>query len=227
MDRTHSDTAIAREVEMNKNWINLAEGVCARRCCFSRPAGLSPPGAETPSKASAARCRAASRWCGSTFRSHCPQCPTGFTIQSPARIALDIPGATNGMGRSTVDINQGNLRSVNVVQAGDRTRLVLNLKSATAYKAQLQGKSLLVVLEPAAAAGPATSAQPVFAESRNRRHPAASGTWISAAAPTARAGSSWTCRTTRLASTSASRARTWWSNSSSPRCPKACAAGST
>jgi len=53
--------------------------------------------------------------------------PTGFTIQSPARIALDIPGASNGMGHNTVEVNQGNLRSVNVVQAGDRTRLVLNL----------------------------------------------------------------------------------------------------
>ena len=93
--------------------------------------------------------------------------PAGFTVQAPARIALDIPGATNGMGRSTVDINQGNLRSVNVVQSGDRTRLVLNLKSPSAYKAQLQGKSLLVVLEPTAAAGPVAAAQPVFAESRN------------------------------------------------------------
>ncbi len=93
--------------------------------------------------------------------------PAGFTIQAPARIAIDVPGATNGMGRSTVDINQGNVRSVNVVQSGDRTRLVLNLKSAAAYKAQLQGKSLLIVLESTAAAGPAPVGQPVFAESRN------------------------------------------------------------
>ncbi|HQY75893.1 MAG TPA: type IV pilus secretin PilQ, partial [Rhodoferax sp.] len=35
--------------------------------------------------------------------------PTGFAIQSPARIALDFPGVANGMGRSTVDVNQGNL----------------------------------------------------------------------------------------------------------------------
>ena len=73
--------------------------------------------------------------------------PTGFSIQSPARIALDFPGVSNAMGRSTVEINQGNLKSVSVVQAGDRTRVVLNLKQATAYKAQLQGKSLLVVLD--------------------------------------------------------------------------------
>jgi type IV pilus assembly protein PilQ len=101
------------------------------------------------------------------FSQPLPAVPAGFAIQAPARIALDIPGVTNGMGRSTVDINQGNLRSVNVVQSGDRTRLVLNLKSAAAFKAQLQGKSLLVVLEAGGVAGPAQPAQPVFAESRN------------------------------------------------------------
>jgi type IV pilus assembly protein PilQ len=93
--------------------------------------------------------------------------PAGFAIQAPARIALDVPGATNGLGRSTVDINQGNIKSVNVVQAGERTRLVLNLKSAASYKAQLQGKSLLVVLDPVGVAGPVSTAAPVFAESRN------------------------------------------------------------
>ena len=94
--------------------------------------------------------------------------PSGFTIQSPARIALDFPGVTNGMGRSTIDINQGNLRSVSVVQAGDRTRVVLNLKQPTAYKAQLQGKSLLVVLDAIAGSSPSISPAPVFAENRTR-----------------------------------------------------------
>ncbi len=89
--------------------------------------------------------------------------PTGFTIQSPARIALDFPGISNGMGRSTVDINQGNLRSVSVVQAGDRTRVVLNLKQATAYKADIQGKSLIVVLDPVAAGvSPTAAVAPAF-----------------------------------------------------------------
>ena len=94
--------------------------------------------------------------------------PAGFSIQAPARIALDIPGASNGLGRSTVEINQGNVRSVNVVQAGDRTRLVLNLKTPTAYKAQLLGKSLIISLDTVAVAAPAPSSAPAFAESRNR-----------------------------------------------------------
>lgn len=95
--------------------------------------------------------------------------PNGFTIQTPARIALDIPGASNGLGRNSVDLNQGNLRSANVVTAGDRTRLVLNLKAPTGYKAQLDGKSLVVTLDQAAGVAPAPSAaQASFAESRNR-----------------------------------------------------------
>jgi type IV pilus assembly protein PilQ len=112
--------------------------------------------------------------------------PAGFSIQAPARVALDIPGASNGIGRNTVDINQGNVRSVNVVQAGDRTRLVVNLKAPAGYRAQLQGKSLLVVFDPVATATAAPTTQPAFAESRNvevqplkdldfRRGPDASG----------------------------------------------------
>ncbi|WP_416221436.1 type IV pilus secretin PilQ [Rhodoferax sp.] len=92
--------------------------------------------------------------------------PTGFAIQSPARIALDFPGVANAMGRSTVEINQGNLRSVSIVQAGERTRVVLNLKQPAAYKAEIQGNSLLVALEPVVASGPAAVTN--FAESRNR-----------------------------------------------------------
>ncbi len=95
--------------------------------------------------------------------------PSGFSIRSPARIALDFPGVSSAMGRSTVEVNQGNLKSVSVVQAGDRTRVVLNLKLATAYKAVLQGKSLLVMLDAVALAPPAAAgATPTFAEDQSR-----------------------------------------------------------
>jgi type IV pilus assembly protein PilQ len=101
--------------------------------------------------------------------------PAGFTIQSPARIALDFPGINNASGKNAIDINQGNLRSANIVQAGERTRVVLNLKQAASYKAEVQGKSLLISLDapavvsavpsnPAAASAPAAN----FAEARSR-----------------------------------------------------------
>jgi type IV pilus assembly protein PilQ len=94
--------------------------------------------------------------------------PSSFSIQSPARIALDFPGVFNAMGRSTVDVNQGNLKSVSVVQAGDRTRVVVNLKQATNFKAQLQGKSLLVVLDSVVSKSAETVQPPAFAENKNR-----------------------------------------------------------
>ncbi|MEG0676091.1 MAG: type IV pilus secretin PilQ [Comamonas sp.] len=84
--------------------------------------------------------------------------PTGFVIQSPARSALDFPGVTNATGKSLVDFNQGNLRSANIVEASGRSRLVLNLKAATTYKLQRQGKALLIVLDPASAAQAAAPA---------------------------------------------------------------------
>ena len=94
--------------------------------------------------------------------------PSGFAIQSPARIALDFPGVSSAMGRSTVDLNQGNLKSVSVVQAGDRTRVVLNLKNAATYKAEIQGKSLLIILESGVASIPTAAVAATFAENRSR-----------------------------------------------------------
>ena len=104
--------------------------------------------------------------------------PSGFTVQTPPRIALDLPNVGNAMGRSNIEINQGNLRSVNVAQAGDRTRLVLNLKQASNYRTQIQGKLLLVVMDSSASpnAGGSTPAEPVhFAESLNQSQLALKG----------------------------------------------------
>jgi len=99
--------------------------------------------------------------------------PSGFVIQSPPRVAIDLPAVGNGLGRSSVDVAQGNVRSVSVANAGERTRLVLNLKQAANYRTQVQGTTLLVMLDGAAApaaeanAGAAT-AQPSFAASQNQ-----------------------------------------------------------
>jgi len=94
--------------------------------------------------------------------------PSGFSIQTPARIALDFPGVSNGMGRPAVDLNLGNLRSANVIEAGERTRVVLNLKAATAYRAEIQGKSLFITLDAAVNMAPSPVIAPAFAENRNQ-----------------------------------------------------------
>ncbi len=95
--------------------------------------------------------------------------PTGFATQSPARIALDFQGVVNASGKSVYEVNLGNLKSVNIVQAGERSRIVLNLKSSSSYKTEVQGNSLLLTLEAGAgvsATAPAPAA--VFAENQNR-----------------------------------------------------------
>jgi type IV pilus assembly protein PilQ len=96
--------------------------------------------------------------------------PAGFTVQAPPRIAIDLPGVTNGLGKSSVEINQGNLRSVSIAQSGERTRLVLNLKAPAGYRAQIDGKVLIVSLDNNAPATLASSSGQTtrFAESLNR-----------------------------------------------------------
>ncbi len=96
--------------------------------------------------------------------------PAGFTVQAPPRIALDLPGVTNGLGKPSVEVNQGNLRSVNVAQSGDRTRLVLNLKQPAGYHAQIDGKVLVITLENTVPPTLASSSGQTtrFADSLNR-----------------------------------------------------------
>ncbi|MGQ0708532.1 MAG: type IV pilus secretin PilQ [Rhodoferax sp.] len=89
--------------------------------------------------------------------------PAGFVIRQPARIAIDFPGVSNALGRSTVDVNQGNLRSISVVQVAERTRVVVNLKLPTTYKAQINGTTLLVYLDPVVQEAGAGAAPSMFA----------------------------------------------------------------
>lgn len=73
--------------------------------------------------------------------------PAGFTINTPPRIALDFPNTANGLGKSVQDFNEGDLRNANIVQAGNRTRLVINLNQMLAYDTKIDGNSLLITLQ--------------------------------------------------------------------------------
>jgi type IV pilus assembly protein PilQ len=95
--------------------------------------------------------------------------PTGFAVQAPARIALDFPGVTSAVGRSAIEFNTGNLRTANVVQAGERSRVVLNLQRAATYQAEIQGRSLLVSLQSGTGQPTKTPANAEFAEGRERQ----------------------------------------------------------
>ncbi|HEX4585286.1 MAG TPA: type IV pilus secretin PilQ [Burkholderiaceae bacterium] len=110
--------------------------------------------------------------------------PANFSVTNPARIAIDLPLTVNNLGRSSVEINQGDLRSVNVVQAQGRSRIVLNLRTPVTYTVTTQGNSIQVVLGSQAETATFPGPQPVkpAAAAPARASPAAP----MAAAPEAR-----------------------------------------
>ncbi len=73
--------------------------------------------------------------------------PPGFTVTNPARIALDLPNVVNGLGKNTVDIGEGDVRSVSVVESAGRTRMVVNLTRSLTYATALDGKSLVITID--------------------------------------------------------------------------------
>ncbi len=72
--------------------------------------------------------------------------PAHFSIVNPARLVFDLPDTGNGLGYTAKAVNEGGLRSLNVVQAGDRSRLVLNLDRVMAFEAALEGNALVISL---------------------------------------------------------------------------------
>ncbi len=72
--------------------------------------------------------------------------PRGYTIEQPARIALDLPGVSSRLASKNREIGMGNARSLTVVEAKDRTRLIVNLTNLTPYTTRVDGNNLFVVV---------------------------------------------------------------------------------
>jgi len=93
--------------------------------------------------------------------------PPNFTVANPARIALDFVNTANGLGRTNQEIGQGDLRSMNVVQGAERTRLVLNLRRPVVHEASVEGRTVLITLSaPAVAQSAPGGAIAHFAEGK-------------------------------------------------------------
>ncbi|MEE4088218.1 type IV pilus secretin PilQ [Pseudomonas viridiflava] len=92
--------------------------------------------------------------------------PRGYTTEQPARIALDLPGVTSQLATKSRDLGAGNARSVVVVQAQDRTRVIINLTTLSPYSSRVEGNNLFVVIGQGAAA--AQASQPTTAKGAAR-----------------------------------------------------------
>ena len=75
-----------------------------------------------------------------------PPAPTGYTIEQPARIALDLDNVTSGLASKYHSLGTGNARSVTVIEAGDRTRVIVALGELVAYSTRIEGRSLYVLV---------------------------------------------------------------------------------
>ena len=72
--------------------------------------------------------------------------PAGFAIASPPRIALDFLDTGNGLGATQRVLDDPAVRSLNVIQSGNRTRVVFNLNKPQTFSTQVEGNAVLVTL---------------------------------------------------------------------------------
>ncbi|MDI1360808.1 type IV pilus secretin PilQ [Methylotenera sp.] len=89
--------------------------------------------------------------------------PAGFTLNSPARIALDFPGLANGTSKTSIQADQGSLKSITLAQAKERTRMVLNLSKNVAYSTTVNGNNVTIMLQ-ASEASASVGVETKFAE---------------------------------------------------------------
>lgn len=96
-----------------------------------------------------------------TLSEPAPQ-PGTFTIDNPARIALDLPNTSLGAVRKNQSIGIGVATGIQAVEAGNRTRVVVNLVRLVPYQVQTENNVIVVTLGVAeATAAPETAAAAV------------------------------------------------------------------
>lgn len=99
----------------------------------------------------------------------------GYSIEKPARIALDMQGVDSGLKNKHHNLGTGNARSLTVVEARDRTRLIINQIQLTGYKTSVDGNNLVITLGEGKAAKTTASAS----SESEASSPASSGTTVS------------------------------------------------
>jgi len=87
-----------------------------------------------------------------TFDGPPPQ-PTGYTIEQPARIVLDMPGVVSALEEKHHNLGIGNARRVSVISTKDRTRAIVNLTRLVSYETEIQGNTLFLLVGGGAGAG--------------------------------------------------------------------------
>ena len=75
-----------------------------------------------------------------------PPEPTGYTIEEPARIVLDMPGVMSSLEEKHHNLGIGNARRVSIITTKDRTRAIVNLTELVNYETVIQGNTMFVTI---------------------------------------------------------------------------------
>ena len=87
--------------------------------------------------------------------------PRGYTIEQPARIAIDLPGVVNKSGAKNREIAVGAAKSMTIVEAKDRTRLIINLSTLKPYSTRTDGNAVYIVVGEAGGSTASSSLAPL------------------------------------------------------------------
>ena len=92
--------------------------------------------------------------------------PATFSIQSPPRIALDFLDTTNGLGTTQRMVDEAALRSLNLITAGNRTRVVFNLNKPQSFETVVEGNAVIVTMNDQETVKAGTETVQRFAEAK-------------------------------------------------------------
>jgi type IV pilus assembly protein PilQ len=73
--------------------------------------------------------------------------PGNWSVVEPPRVVIDFPETDNQSGQSAMQVAEGDLRSLNLVQTDKLTRLVLNLYRPTKFSTEIVGDVLFIKLQ--------------------------------------------------------------------------------
>ena len=102
--------------------------------------------------------------------------PMSFTTDNPARIAIDLAGTSSALPQKVTPVAIGMARSVTAIEAGGRTRVVINLLEQVPHEINTDGNRLIVSIGAGSGAGSMSpTANVVSAMSTNRNIPTRQG----------------------------------------------------
>ena len=73
--------------------------------------------------------------------------PRVFHTDNPARIALDLPGVSNKLGKKLFPVGSAGVQSLQAIAVADRTRVVVNLLKSVPFNTRVEGNNIFVTLQ--------------------------------------------------------------------------------